>query len=188
MSANVFGGSATLNTVTPVRVVETRSPHPLAWMLDLQVSGAPCFVDVTTGASQTATLRRYRVDVGRLVLPVAGDFVTVDCVPLAVPPSAPFAQVQALLGVAPGSNAPLAPYTATAVNVSVPALTPTTIAAQAGAGRILRNVGANVCEVRIGAQAIQSLAANTTFEFHYAGEFVLFSPLGTFVNVANFMP
>lgn len=160
----------------------------MAWMLDLQVSGAPCFIEITTGAAQTAIVRRLRCDIGRIVLPLAGDFVTVDAVPIGTPPVAPFASVQSLLGIAPGSNAPLAPTGATSASVSCPALTTVTVAQQVGAGRILYNVGANLAELRIAGAKVATIAAATAYNLAYAGEFQLFSPVGTTFNVVNLTP
>lgn len=188
--AHVYGGSATLQTSSPLRMVDVTTPDSLSWALDLQISGGPvAMVRVTTGAGQTAIAREYRCDAGRLVLPLSGNSVAVDAYPEAVPAGgAAVARVLAILSPNTASNAPLAPSTATAAALTVAAATPLTVGQSAGAGRILRNVSCATLVVRIGGLDCYSIALGATLELGYAGAFILFSPLGGTVNVVALHP
>lgn len=188
--ANVFGGSATLATSNPTRMVDVTANGVLSWALDLEVSGGPvALVRVTTGAGQTLIQRTYRCESGRLCLPLSGDAIAVDASPETVPAvGAATARVLAILSETPASNAPLGPSTATGAALVVAAATPLTVSQVCGASRIVRNVSCAVLAVRIAGVDAYSIALGAALDIGYCGAFVLFSPLGGTVNVITLHP
>jgi len=186
----VFGGSANLLLTSTTRVVEVECKTPQSWALDLElfapaVVGPPpdCEITVQTGAGQSAIYRTYRLEPGRLVLPVCGNFVTVDVQASTVAGG----RLVALLTLNPGSQAPLAPNTATGLVHAIPSGT-TPIAQSAGAGRLIRNETGFNLDIQIGGVLIYSIAAGATLELNYAGAFDVVSIPGGNMNIATLHP
>lgn len=114
MAARVFGGSANVDTPQPPRLVEVYWDKCESWALDVEVTGGPAvLLNVQTGVSQATISRQYRIETGRFLLPLSGDFIVVEVLP-AETLAAPFARVVALLSLNPAINAPLGPSTARA--------------------------------------------------------------------------
>lgn len=186
----VFGGSADLFLTQQTRVVEVSCKTPQSWALDLELTapavvGAPpdCLVTIQTGAGQSTIHRTYRLEPGRLVLPVCGNFLTVDVQAHTVGGG----RLVALLTVNPGSQAALTAATATGFRHAAVAGS-TVIPQSAGAGRLVRNeTGADI-DIEIGGVRAFVLATATTLQLDYAGAFTIVSVAGGPVNVITLHP
>ena len=179
-AASVWGGSATLATAAPVRLIEVRLARPVALTLQLDLTTAVVAdgvtVTVTTGASQTSQTRTYRCQAGRFVAPVIGDFVTVDVAwqGTLTPP----VRIIGMLAEQPSAQAPLGSTTGNGQTFSVPALGSVTVPAVAGSLRILRNDGAGDMAISIDGITAYVLVGGETREIPYVGEFVASALVG----------
>lgn len=187
--ANVFGGSAVLSALQPTRIIEVRDNRALSWALDLEFSGATGFALVSTGAGQSLVQREYRIESGRIVLPVCADFVTVDVRPeaLPIPPAGP-GRVVGILSEASASQAPLAPSSANGGYVLLAIATVLDVPQSLGAGRVLYNLTAGPIDVIIGGQTAYVLPAAQSLTLAYCGAFSLLSALGGQVNIFTLHP
>jgi hypothetical protein len=168
-------------------MVEIGDGKPSTYCLDVQVSTAAVDVSIQSGAGQSSVRRTYRVQPGRFVVPVTGDFVTVDVSADGGTPSVPAASVVAVLGQGAGSNAPLA---ASSADVAVSALSPgiNSFPAAAGAGRVLHNRTGATATISIGAVPILEMADLATQFLLYTGPLTVTSLLGGNFTVGSLQP
>lgn len=188
--ANVYGGSANLTTATPIRMIQVRESRPFAQTLDVQVfstatppSGGAVLLQVQIGAGQTAQLRQYRLEGGRMILPVFGDYFTIDAYleDLSLPLT-----VTAFLAVGAAANGPVPWTTAQATSSVLGAGVPTLIEASFCAQRAIWNgTGADLAVFVNGSQMWRILADDTLL-ISYMGDIEVLSAAGGPYSVANF--
>ena len=188
--ANVYGGSAGLTTATPIRMIQVRETRPFAQSLDVQVfssanppTGGAVLLQVQIGAGQTAQNRQYRLESGRMILPVFGDYFTVDAhlENIALPLT-----VTAFLAVGAASNSPVPWTSAQSVSSALGASVITLISGSFCAQRAIWNGTAADLAVFVDGSQVWRILANETLLISYMGDIELLSLPGGLCTVANF--
>jgi hypothetical protein len=188
--ANVYGGSAGLTTATPIRMIQVRETRPFAQSLDVQVyssanppTGGAVLLQVQIGAGQTAQNRQYRLESGRMILPVFGDYFTVDAYleNIALPLT-----VTAFLAVGAAANGPVPWTSAQSVSSVLGAGAITLISGSFCAQRAIWNGTAADLAVFVNGSQVWRILANETLVISYMGDIELLSLPGGPYTVANF--
>lgn len=190
-ASKVYGGSANLTTTTPIRMIQVRESRPYSQSLDVQVAptsnppvlGGAVVLQVQIGAGQTAQFRQYRLEAGRMILPVFGDYFTVDA--LLESTTTPF-NVTAFLAVGAASNGPVPWTSAQSGGTVLGAAVLTPVGPSFCASRAIWNgTGADLAVFVEGSQ-LWTIAANDTLVLNYMGTIELLSAPGGPVTIANF--
>lgn len=188
-ASKVYGGSANLTTTTPIRMIQVRESRPYAQSLDVQVVptsavlGGAIILQVQIGAGQTAQNRQYRLEAGRMILPVFGDYFTVDA--LLESTTTPF-NVTAFLAVGAASNGPVPWTSAQSGGTVLGAAVLTPVGPSFCASRAIWNGTGAALAVFVGGAQLWTIAANDTLVLQYMGTIELLSALGGPVTIANF--
>lgn len=182
---NVYGGSATVQTVTPIRMINVVEPRPFSSTLDLQIDGSPVELLVQSGASQTSISRLYSSQSGRVILPIFGDFVTVDVgLPAGSAPGAA-ATIRALLAIGAAANAPVSLSVGHAGGTVLPIGT-TAIAGALAAARAIYNGTPGNLQIAVGGAVVWEIATLQTLQLTYTGPIDLITAAGGMVTICDF--